>query len=129
SVFWAVSIGAVCAAIILTAGENGLAALQEVILVIGLPILLITVTQAALLLQALREDAGAARPMRTRQWKQVLPAEEYRRRATEDGVDVSDFVIRPEFEVGTEPENDTHTPKTWHQQRIVAAKALVTVGL
>ncbi|MBD4640376.1 dephospho-CoA kinase, partial [Xanthomonas citri pv. citri] len=69
SVFWAVSIGAVCAAIILTAGENGLAALQEVIIVIGLPILLITVTQAALLLQALREDAGAARPMRTRQWK------------------------------------------------------------
>lgn len=129
SVFWAVSIGAVCAAIILTAGENGLAALQEVIIVIGLPILLITVTQAALLLQALREDAGAARPMRTRQWKQVLPVEEYRRRATEDGVDVSDFVIRPEFEVGTEPENDTHTPKTWHQQRIDAAKALVTVGL
>ncbi|MBD4383877.1 dephospho-CoA kinase, partial [Xanthomonas citri pv. citri] len=43
SVFWAVSIGAVCAAIILTAGENGLAALQEVIIVIGLPILLITV--------------------------------------------------------------------------------------
>ncbi|MEU1712305.1 dephospho-CoA kinase [Micrococcus luteus] len=129
SVFWAVSIGAVCAAIILTAGENGLAALQEVIIVIGLPILLITVAQAALLLQALREDAGAARPMRTRQWKQVLPVEEYRRRATEDGVDVSDFVIRPEFEVGTEPENDTHTPKTWHQQRLDAAKALVTVGL
>ena len=55
--------------------------------------------------------------------------EELAARLTEDGVDVSDFVIRPEFEVGTEPENDTHTPKTWHQQRIDAAKALVTVGL
>ncbi|TFI42115.1 dephospho-CoA kinase, partial [Micrococcus endophyticus] len=66
---------------------------------------------------------------RTRQWKPVLPAEEYHRRAREDGVDVSDYVIRPEFEVGTEPEHDTHTPNTWHQQRTVAAKALVTVGL
>ena len=128
-VVWAVSIGAVCAAIILTAGEDGLAALQEVIIVIGLPILMITVVQVVLLVQALREDAGTARPMRTRQWKKVLPAEEYRRRAAEDGADVSDYVVRPEFEVGTEPEYDTHTPKTWHQQRAAAKHALLTVGL
>ncbi|MDY6054440.1 dephospho-CoA kinase [Micrococcus sp.] len=129
SVFWSLSIGAVCAAIILTAGENGLAALQEVIIVIGLPILLITVMQAFLLLQALREDAGAAKPMRTRQWKKVLPTEEYHRRAQEEGQDIGEYVIRPEFEPGTEPEFDTHTPNTWHQQRTVAQRALVSIGL
>lgn len=128
-VFWAISIGAVCAAIILTAGENGLDALQEVIIVIGFPVMLLTLVQAAMLLQALREDAGAARPIRTRQWKQVLPAEEYHRRAQEDGVDIQEYVIRPEFEPGTEPEFDTHTPNTWHQQRTVAQRALLTLGL
>lgn len=128
-VFWAMSVGAVCAAIILTAGKNGLNALQEVIIVIGFPVMVLTLLQAALLLQALREDAGAARPLRTRQWKPVLPAEEYHRRAQEDGVDVSEYVIRPDFEPGTEPEYDTHTPNTWRHQRTVAQRALVTVGL
>jgi len=128
-VFWAVSIGAVCAAIILTAGENGLSALQEVIIVIGLPVMVLTLMQAALLLQALREDAGAAQPMRTRQWKKVLPVEEYQRRAHQDGADVSEYVIRPEFEVGTEPEFDTHTPNTWRHQRQMASRARVSVGL
>ena len=52
-VFWALSVGAVCAAIILTAGENGLNALQEVIIVIGAPVLLMTIFQAVLLVQAL----------------------------------------------------------------------------
>ncbi|RLZ03469.1 dephospho-CoA kinase [Kocuria tytonicola] len=116
-VFWTLAVGAVCAAILLTAGENGLDALQEVIIVIGAPVMLLEVLQAVMLLQALRQDAGTARPMRTRQWKKVLPAEEYHRRAQEDTAAVSEFVIRPEYEVGTEPENDTHQPRTWHWQR------------
>ncbi|WP_248123434.1 dephospho-CoA kinase [Micrococcus lacusdianchii] len=127
-VFWALSVGAVCTAILITSGDGGLDALQEVIIVIGFPVMILTVLQAALLVQALREDAGAARPIRTRQWKRVLPAEEYHRRAQEEG-DVSAYVIRPEFEPGTEPEFDTHTPNTWHQQKAVAQRARVTVGL
>ena len=128
-VFWALSVGAVCAAIILTAGENGLNALQEVIIVIGAPVLLMTIFQAVLLVQALREDIGSAKPLRTRQWKRVLPSEEYHRRAQEDGTDMSEYVIRPEFEVGTEPEYETHTPKTFATQRAAARRAAVTIGL
>ena len=79
--------------------------------------MLLVVLQAVMLLQALRQDAGTAKPMRTRQWKRVLPAEEYHRRAQEDTSAVSEYVIRPEYEVGTEPENDTHQPRTWHWQR------------
>ncbi|WP_144942641.1 dephospho-CoA kinase [Kocuria salsicia] len=116
-IFWTLAVGAVCTAIIATSGENGLNALQEVIIVIGAPVMLLEVLQAVMLLQALRQDAGTARPMRTRQWKRVLPAEEYHRRAQEDGTAVSDYVIRPEYEVGTEPEHDTHQPRTWHWQR------------
>lgn len=116
-IFWTLAVGAVCTAIIATSGENGLNALQEVIIVIGAPVMVLEVLQAVMLLQALRQDAGTARPMRTRQWKRVLPAEEYHRRAQEDGDAVSDYVIRPEYEVGTEPENDTHQPRTWHWQR------------
>ena len=129
AVFWAISVGAVCAAIILTSGDNGLAALQEVIIVIGFPVMILTLMQAALLLQALREDAGAARPIRTRQWKQVLPEEEYQRREREASADLSGYVVRPEFEVGTEPEFDTHTPKTWHARAAAERRAAVTVGL
>ena len=128
-VFWGLSVGAVCTAIVTTAGDNGLDALQEVIIVIGLPVMVLTVMQAALLIQALREDAGSAKPMRTRQWKPVLPAEEYHRRAGEEGVDITDYTIRPQFEVGTEPEYDTHTPNTWHQQQTIAQRAAVTIGL
>lgn len=116
-IFWTLAVGAVCTAIIATSGENGLDALQEVIIVIGALVMLLEVLQAVMLLQALRQDAGTARPMRTRQWKRVLPAEEYHRRAQEDGPAAADFVIRPEYEVGTEPEHDTHQPRTWHWQR------------
>ena len=116
-IFWTLAVGAVCMAIVVTSGENGLNALQEVIIVIGAPVMVLEVLQAVMLLQALRQDAGTARPLRTRQWKRVLPAEEYHRRAQEDTSAVSEYVIRPEYEVGTEPENDTHQPRTWHWQR------------
>ncbi|MFC7402458.1 BCCT family transporter [Citricoccus sp. GCM10030269] len=115
-VFWALAIGAVCAVILVTSGENGLDALQSVIIVIGAPVMLLVLFQGWLLLRALREDAGAIKPIRTRQWKQVLPMEEYHRRAHEDEHDLDEYVIRPEFEVGTEPEYETHQPNTWHQQ-------------
>ena len=116
-IFWTLAVGAVCTAILITSGENGLNALEEVIIVIGAPVMLLVVLQAVMLLQALRQDAGTARPLRTRQWKRVLPAEEYHRRAQEDTSAVSEYVIRPEYEVGTEPEHDTHQPRTWHWQR------------
>ncbi len=126
-VLWGLSVGLVCAVILVTSGEHGLAALQEVIIVVGAPVMLMVVGLCLLLLQALREDAGTARPMRTRQWKQVLPVEEYRRRAREDEHDMAEYVIRPEYEPGTEPEYDTHPPAI--RRNGDDRGALLTIGL
>lgn len=128
-VFWALAIGLVCTAILTTSGENGLNALQEVIIVIGLPVMVVMLLQSAMLLQALREDAGSVKPIRTRQWKRVLPIEEYHRRAQDEEHDIEDYVIRPEYETGTEPEHDTHQPRTWHWQQAQGERALLHVGL
>ncbi|MBD4566113.1 dephospho-CoA kinase, partial [Xanthomonas citri pv. citri] len=56
-IFWTLAVGAVCMAIVVTSGENGLNALQEVIIVIGAPVMVLEVLQAVMLLQALRQDA------------------------------------------------------------------------
>src|SRR5690606_23739200 len=69
------------------------------------------------------------KPMRTRQWKKVLPVEEYRRRAREDEHDMAEYVIRPEYEPGTEPENDTHPPATRLARQARDSGALLTIGL
>lgn len=128
-VLWALSVGVVCAVILVTSGEHGLAALQEVIIVIGAPVLLLVMGLCVLLLRALREDAGTVKPMRTRQWKKVLPVEEYRRRAREDEHDMAEYVIRPEYEPGTEPEHDTHPPATRLGRQARDSAALLTIGL
>ena len=128
-VIWALSVGVVCAVILVTSGEHGLAALQEVIIVIGAPVMVMVVGLCLLLLRALREDAGAVKPMRTRQWKQVLPVEEYRRRAREDEHDMAEYVVRPEYEPGTEPEYDTHPPDTRLGRQFRDSAALLVIGL
>lgn len=81
------------------------------------PLMILTFVTMLSLLQAVREDYGSARPIRTRQWKRVLPLEEFHRRAQEEPSATEEFVIRPEYEVGTEPDFDTHQPQTWHWQR------------
>lgn len=111
-IFWAASIGLVSASILVAAGDNGLTALQNVIIVIGFPVWLIGFMQMWMLVRALREDAGELPPMRTRQWKQVIPIEEYHRRAQEDFSSIEEVTIRPEYEPGTEPEFEGLVPNT-----------------
>ncbi|MFW0169242.1 BCCT family transporter [Rothia sp. P4278] len=122
-VFWAASIGLVSASILVAAGDNGLVALQNVIVVIGFPVWLIGFMQIWMLVQALREDAGELPPMKTRQWKQVLPVEEYHRRAQEDFSSIGEVTIRPEYEVGSEPEYEGLVPNTG-QIPVVTAEAV-----
>lgn len=117
-IFWAFSIGLVCAIILLFSGDNGLAALQNVIIVIGLPVFMLGYLQMWMIVRALREDAGELPPLRTRQWKQVIPIEEYHRRAQEDISSVEDVVMRPEYELGTEPEYESLVPNTG-QMRVI----------
>ncbi len=111
-IFWAASIGLVSASILVAAGDNGLTALQNVIVVMGFPVWLIGFMQMWMLVRALREDAGELPPMKTRQWKQVLPMEEYHRRAQEDFSSIEEVTIRPEYELGTEPEFEGLVPNT-----------------
>ena len=111
-VFWAISIGLICASVLLVAGENGLTALQNIIIVIGFPIFILAYLQVCMIMRALKEDAGELPPMKTRQWKQVLPVEEYRRRATDDWDSVQEYGMRPEFDEETGPEYETRVPQT-----------------
>lgn len=111
-IFWGASIGVVSASILVAAGDNGLTALQNVIIVIGFPMWIMGFMEMWMLVRALREDAGELPPMRTRQWKQVIPIEEYHRRAQEDFSSIEEVTIRPEYELGTEPEFEGLVPNT-----------------
>ena len=111
-IWWTVSIGLIAASILLFAGELGLNALQNVIIIVGLPVFLLTFLQAWMILRAFREDAGELPPMRTRQWKRVLPMEEYHRRAAEDYEAVREYSIRPEYDEATAPEFESRIPNT-----------------
>lgn len=101
-IFWAVAIGLVTATLLLMSGEGGLTALQSTITLVGLPFFVIAYFQMWALHRALKADAGELPKVRTREWKKVLPPEEYERRVDEDEHDVSDVVI--------EPEADTEVP-------------------
>lgn len=116
-VFWTVSIGLVAASILLFAGELGLDALQNVVIIIGLPVFILTFVQAWMIVRAFKEDAGELPPLRTRQWKQVLPVEEYRRRAQEDFTSVQEYSIHPEYDETTAPEYESLVPNTYQEIR------------
>lgn len=118
-VWWTVAIGLIAASILLFAGEVGLDALQNVIIIIGLPVFLLTFVQAWMILSAFREDAGELPPMRTRQWKRVLPMEEYHRRAAEDYEAIQEYSIRPEYDETTAPEFESRIPNTSQIRKVL----------
>ena len=95
-VFWAIAIAVVTATLLVFSGTGGLAALEKIIVLVGLPFFVMGYFQMYALNRALREDAGELPPMRTRNWKKVLPPEEYERRQDEDEHDTSETVVEPE---------------------------------
>ncbi|TNC16657.1 BCCT family transporter [Georgenia sp. 311] len=102
-VFWTVAMGAVAATMLAATGEGGLAALQQVIIVVGLPFFVIGYVMIYTILAALREDAGESPPLRALRWRRVLPPEEAARRTEDDAYDNDEFVVVPELEPGQEP--------------------------
>ncbi|ROR74034.1 BCCT family transporter [Bogoriella caseilytica] len=82
---WGVGVGAVAATLLGATGEGGLSALQQVIIVVGLPFFALGYFMMYSLLRALKEDAGERPPLRTRRWRKVLPPEEAQRRVDEAG--------------------------------------------
>ncbi|AXK46952.1 BCCT family transporter [Brachybacterium saurashtrense] len=96
-IFWGVAIALVTAALLVFSGTDGLAALQSTIILVGLPFFVMGWFQMYALLRALKEDAGELPKIRTREWAQVLPPEEYERRECEDDFDREAYVVEPTF--------------------------------
>src|SRR5690606_11683128 len=84
-VFWGLCVGVVAATLLGATGEGGLTALQQVIIVVGLPFFALGYFMMYSVLRALKEDAGERPPGRTRRWKRALPPEEAQRRVEEAG--------------------------------------------
>ena len=76
-VTWAVLMGAVAAVLLAATGEGGLSALQQIIIVIGLPFFVMGFIMMFSLGVALKNDLGAPVPTVTRQWASAETAEEW----------------------------------------------------
>ncbi|HLT85217.1 MAG TPA: BCCT family transporter [Phototrophicaceae bacterium] len=102
-IFWTIAMGAVAATMLAATGEGGLAALQQVIIVVGLPFFIIGYVMIYTILAALKEDAGESPPVRALRWRRVLPPEEAARRTEDEEYDNDTFTVVPEIEPGQEP--------------------------
>ncbi|MFC6146326.1 BCCT family transporter [Corynebacterium nasicanis] len=76
-VTWAVLMGAVAAVLLAATGEGGLSALQQIIIVIGLPFFVMGFIMMFSLGVALKNDLGAPVPIVTRQWSRAETPEEW----------------------------------------------------
>lgn len=82
-VFWGVCVGLVAGTLLGATGSGGLEALQQVIIVVGLPFFAMGYVMIWSILRALKEDAGERPPLSTKRWRKVLPPEEEERRREE----------------------------------------------
>ncbi|GAB3177730.1 BCCT family transporter [Nesterenkonia halophila] len=103
--FWAVAIGLIAAILLTATGDGGLNALQSVAIVLGLPFFLLGYLMMFNLSRAMREDAGEIGYLRTRRWLKTLPPEEYERRMDEFDDSLTEAVVAPDYQEGTQPEN------------------------
>ncbi|MGO1548194.1 MAG: BCCT family transporter [Nesterenkonia sp.] len=112
--FWAVSIGFIAALLLTATGEGGLAALQNVALVFGLPFFVLGYFIMYNLSRAMREDAGELGALPSRRWLQTLPPEEYERRMYENDDTLANAVVAPDYAEGSQPEN---APEVEHAEQ------------
>ena len=94
--FWALAIAAVTATLLVFSGEGGITALEQFVVLVGLPFFVFGYFQVYALHRALREDASELPPMRTRRWKKVLPPEEIERRRNDEDFNGEEAVVEPE---------------------------------
>lgn len=74
-VLWASAIGAVTAALLLISPDTGIATLQEVVIIVGLPFFITQAIMMYSLIKGMGDDAAAERRIRTRQWEVTDTAE------------------------------------------------------
>lgn len=86
----------ITATLLVFSGSGGLEALEQFVVLVGLPFFIMGYFQMYALYRGLREDASEQPPMRTRAWKKVLPPEEHERRQNEDDSDSEEAVVEPE---------------------------------
>jgi choline-glycine betaine transporter len=75
-VLWAVSIGAVAAAILIMSPDAGIEALQEISIIIGLPFFLMFFVMMYSILKGMNADYHARPEPRTRQWDRTHTPED-----------------------------------------------------
>ncbi|MCT2260752.1 BCCT family transporter [Brachybacterium muris] len=121
-IFWALAIGLITATLLVFSGTGGLDALESTIILVGLPFFVMAFFQMFALYRALQADAGELPAMRTREWKQVLPPEEYERRLTEDEHDTSDLVVEPEAATDTATLRDPYLEHEEPRKGTLAAR-------
>ena len=121
-IFWALAIGLITATLLVFTGTGGLDALESTIILVGLPFFVMAFFQMFALYRALQADAGELPAMRTREWKQVLPPEEYERRLTEDEHDTSDLVVEPEAATDTATLRDPYLEHEEPRKGTLAAR-------
>lgn len=95
-IFWAVAIAVITATLLVFSGSGGLEALEQFVVLVGLPFFVIAYFQMYAIYRALREDASELPPMRTRRWKKVLPPEELERRRYDADHAGEEAVVEPE---------------------------------
>jgi len=95
-IFWAIAIGLITATLLIFSGSGGLAALEQFVVLIGLPFFIMGYFQMYAIYRAVREDASQLPPERTRRWKKVLPPEELERRREAEDEDDEGAVTEPE---------------------------------
>lgn len=95
-IFWAVAIAVITATLLVFSGSGGLEALEQFVVLVGLPFFVIAYFQMYAIYRALREDASELPPMRTRRWKKVLPPEELERRRHDADHAGEEAVVEPE---------------------------------
>ena len=121
-IFWALAIGLITATLLVFSGTGGLDALESTIILVGLPFFVMAFFQMFALYRALQADAGELPAMRTREWKQVLPPEEYQRRLEEDEHDTTDLVVEPEAATDTPTLRDPYLEHEEPRKGTLAAR-------
>ena len=70
-ILWGVMIGAVAGAMLVISGETGILALQEVVILIGVPFFFMHFVMMWSLVKGMSDDHMAVRKPRTREWKKT----------------------------------------------------------
>lgn len=120
-VFWAIAMTIITATLLVFSGSGGLEALEQFVVLVGLPFFIMGYFQVYAIYRALREDASELPPMRTRRWKKVLPPEEFARRQEDSDYDDEEAVVEPEAAEATPVMRDPYV-----QQRIIGPRGTLS---